>query len=396
MGIRVSRLAAAACAGAALALAPAASAQDDWTVKWSNGHRIDSKDKKFSLKFGGRIQADYTFVSEDPALTADVLGDGFEFRRSRLVFEGTVYERIRFKAEYDFVGGDPDFNDVFIGITSDAGFLQFGHFKEPFSFEGLTSAQWLPFVERALPIEAFWPARNSGVGFSGGGDVVNYGVGAFYDADDFGISVNEDDQNLTGRVAFRPLYGEDGARVINLGVSATHKQRASSIRFSTRPEAHFSGRFVDTGSFAADSATILGGEFVAIAGPFWAVAEYVAADVDAPAAGDPSFDGAYVSAGWFFTGEHRPFRANPGVFERVIPATHFGAGGSSGAWEIAGRWSTIDLTDAGIAGGEQENYTIALNWYLNPVTRLALDWMHADVDQVGEADFIVLRWQIDF
>lgn len=392
---RVAAAAAVACS-AAFAVVPGAAAEDDWSVRWNNGFRVDSKDKKFSFKFGGRIQADYTFVSEDPELTARVEGDGFEFRRSRLVFEGTVYDRIQFKAEYDFAGGDADFNDVWIGLATDAGLLQFGHMKEPFSIEGLTSANWLPFVERALPIEAFWPSRNSGVGFSGGNDVVNFGAGAFYDADDFGTSSDEDNVNLTARVAFRPLYADGGARLVNLGVSATRKERAADLRFNARPEAHLSGRFVDTLTFPADGATILDGEFAAVAGPFWAVAEYLVADVDAPAVGDPSFDGAYVSAGWYLTGEHRAFKASSGIFDRLKPATNFGGEGGNGAWEIAARWSTIDLTDAGVAGGEQDNLALALNWYLNPVTRMMLDWVHADVDRVGEADFVLLRLQIDF
>jgi phosphate-selective porin OprO/OprP len=377
-------------------LVPAASAQD-WTAKWSNGHQISSSDKAFSLKFGGRIQADYTFVSEDPELTGAVEGDGFEFRRARLFFEGTVYERVKFKAQYDFAGaGDPTFKDVWIGITSDAGLLQFGHFKEPFSLEELTSSKYLAFLERSLPIEAFAPSRNAGVGFSGGSDTFNYGVGAFYDTDDFGISIDEDDVNLTGRLAFRPIWEEGGARMLHLGIAATNKDRAGSLRFRARPEAHFSGRFVDTGTFPADSATILGGEIAGVFGPFWFAGEYITADTDAPAAGDPGFDGAYVQAGWYITGEHRKFKAGAGAFDRQKPSNNFGSEGGSGAWEVVARYSTLDLTDAGIAGGEQDDISLGLNWYLNPVTRMMLNYVMADVDQVGQADFILLRWQVDF
>lgn len=393
---RVCTAAAVACAVAPFAV-PGAGADDAWTVQWNNGIQVTSADKAFSLKLGGRIQADTTFVSEDPALTADVLGDGFEFRRARLFLEGTVYERIEFKAEYDFATSDPVFNDVWIGLNGvGPGLFQLGHFKEPFSLEVLTNANFLPFVERALPIEAFAPFRNSGIGYRGGNDFVSYGAGAFYDADDFGLSTDEESTNLTGRVAVRPLYEEGGTRLLHVGVSASHQERgAGGLRYRTRPEAHFSGRLVDTGVIPADGAMVLGGEAAGVFGPFWFTGEYVATDVDAPAAGDPSFDGAFVSAGWYLTGEHRKYRAGAGIFDRQKPATNFGAEGS-GAWEVAARWSTIDLTDGGVSGGEQDNYTLALNWYLNPVTRVMLDWVHADVDQVGEADFVVMRCQVDF
>lgn len=397
MRTRVQSGTAAACALAALALVPAASAQDDWSVKWSNGHTMVSEDKAFSLKFGGRIQADYTFVSEDDELSDLVEGDGFEFRRARLFFEGTVYERIEFKAQYDFAGaGDPTFKDVWIGIDSDAGLLQFGHFKEPFSLEELTSSKYLAFLERSMPVEAFAPSRNAGVGFSGGGETINYGVGAFYDTDDFGTSIDEDDVDVTGRIGFRPLYRKDGARVLHVGVAATRKDRAGTLRFRARPEAHFSGRFVDTGGFPGDSATILGGELAGIFGPFWVSGEYITADTDAPMVGDPSFDGAYVQAGYYLTGEHRRFKPAAGAFDRQKPKSDFGSENGAGAWEIVARWSTLDLTDAGIEGGEQDNISVGLNWYLNPVTRMMLNYVLADVDLLGEADFVLLRWQVDF
>jgi phosphate-selective porin OprO/OprP len=184
--------------------------------------------------------------------------------------------------------------------------------------------------------------------------------------------------------------------MIHLGIAATNKERAQSIRFRSRPEAHFSGRFVDTGNFAADSAMILGGEFAGVFGPFWVASEYITADVDAPAVGDPSFDGFYVQAGWYLTGEHRRFDGGDGAFDRQKPKNNFGSPDGSGAWEIAVRYSTLDLNDAGVNGGEQDDISVALNWYLNPVTRLMLNYVRADVDQVGEADFILMRWSFDF
>jgi phosphate-selective porin OprO/OprP len=373
--------------------APAARAQDDWSTKWSNGFKVDSADGRFKLQFGGRVQADYTFVSAD-----DVFGDledGFEFRRARLFFSGTVYDRVEFKAQYDFAGGDASAKDLYVGLRNDWGTLRFGHYKEYFSLEEQTSSKYITFLERSLPVEAFSPSRNAGVGAHGSsGDRFNWGVGAFYDADDFGESVNEDATNITGRIGFRPIVSDDGTRVLHLGVAASQQERDGTLRFRTRPEAHLSSRLVDTGSFEGDSSTLLGGEVAGVFGPFWFASEYIQADTDAPAVGDPTFDGAYAQAGWFLTGESRAFKASSGAFDRNKPKANYGAG--PGAWEIAVRYSTIDLTDAGVTGGEQSDITAALNWYLNPVTRLMLNFVRADVDDVGEADFFLVRWAIDF
>jgi phosphate-selective porin OprO/OprP len=381
---------------AQLAVAPAASADDDpWSYKWSNGFKLDSPDKAFKLKFGGRIQADYTFADADASLGS--VEDGFEFRRARLFFSGTIYERFEFKAQYDFNSDGPEFKDVYIGIKNDWGSVRFGHYKEYFSLEELTSSKYLAFLERSLPIQAFSPSRNSGIGFHGdNGDKFNWGIGAFYDSDDFGVSTDEDNVNITGRIAFRPLYEDKGARMFHIGLSATQKDRASSIRFRARPEAHLTGRFVDTGTFAADSATIFDLELAAVANSFWFAGEYVTADVDTPFGSDPSFDGYYVQAGYYLTGEHRRYKTSSGAFDRQKPKENFLKDGGRGAWELAFRFSSLDLNDGLISGGEQEDWTLGVNWYPNPATRQKINWVHADVENEGEADFFLVRWQIDF
>ncbi|MCG8459284.1 MAG: porin [Holophagales bacterium] len=381
-----------ACLLALAILAPAAQA-DDWVAKWSNGHKIENSDKGHKLKFGGRLMADYQFADVDDSLGG--AEDGFEFRRARLFFSGTIYERVEFKVNYDFAGGDADFKDAWIALKMDWGKIKFGHFKEYFSLEELNSSKYITFLERALPVAAFAPSRNSGVGFEGkSGDKLNWGVGYFYDADGFGDSTSEDATNLTGRIAFRPLYEDD--RLFHIGVAANFRDHDGTARYRTRPESHFVGRWVDTGTFAADSTDIFNFELATVQGPFWAAAEYFTADVDAPASGDPTFDGFYVQAGYFLTGESRNFKTSGGVFDRMKPADNWGKDGGKGAWELAFRYSTIDLTDEGVFGGEEDNISLGINWYPNPATRLMINYVNADVDDEGEGDFILVRWQVDF
>jgi phosphate-selective porin OprO and OprP len=168
----LARLGLAALLATAL-FAPAAQAQDDWSTKWGNGFKVDSPDGKFKLQFGGRVQADYSFASTDGALPE--IEDGFEFRRARMFMSGTVYEKVEFKIQYDFAGGDPSAKDLYVGLLQDWGTLRFGHFKEGFSLEELTSSKYITFVERSLPVEAFSPSRNSGVGASGkSGETFNW------------------------------------------------------------------------------------------------------------------------------------------------------------------------------------------------------------------------------
>lgn len=47
-------------------------------------------------------------------------------------------------------------------------------------------------------------------------------------------------------------------------------------------------------------------------------------------------------------------------------------------------------------GGEIDDWTIGLNWYLNPHTRLMLNYVRTDLDDVGSADMLGTRLMIDF
>ena len=81
---------------------------------WKEGLRLDTADGTFKLKLGGRIQNDWALFDADDDVEERFgeLGSGTEFRRARLFIEGEVYENVKFKAEYDFAGGDANFTDV--------------------------------------------------------------------------------------------------------------------------------------------------------------------------------------------------------------------------------------------------------------------------------------------
>ena len=390
-----------------LALLPAVPAMadeaedDGWDFKWKNGFKLNSPDGHFKLAFGGRINLDLSLPDADRAIE-DLLGpidDTNDIRRGRLVFSGTVYERVEFKIEYDFAGGDADPTDVYVGVRdTPIGNIRFGHFFEPFSIEQHTSTKFTTFVERALP-NAFSPSRNFGLMFhdTAMDKRLMWAIGAFRESDGFSRGAGDGKLNLSGRLAGLPIFADGGRRLLHLGLSLSQKDVGDdSFRYRQRPEAQFSPRLVDTGSFSSAGIDLAAFEVAANVGSFHAQAEYMQADVDNPLLGDPSFDGYYVQAGYFLTGEHRPYVHGKGGFGRVKPKSIFGKEGGRGGWEIALRYSTIDLVDRAVAGGELDNFTVAINWYLNPVTRAQLNYVSADLQDVGGSDFVLVRVQIDF
>ncbi len=381
-----------------LAIAPANA--EDWTAKWSKGFLLNSDDGAFKLKFGGRIQMDFTAGSADDAIEALVgpVGEGTEFRRARIFVSGTIYGNVEFKAQYDFAGGDADFNDVYIGFRdTPVGNVRIGHFFEPFSLEQLTSSKYITFLERALP-NVFVPARNVGIMFHDHvGERFTWAAGAFREADGFGMSSGSGKLNLTGRVTGLPIWEDKGRKLLHLGLSLSSKDLGDDpFRFRQRPEARQTPRFVDTRNFAADSVSLAALEVAVNVGSFHAQSEYMLADADSSVAGDPSFDGWYIQAGYYITGEHRNYDTKKGGFKRLSPKNSVGKDGGKGAWEIALRYSTLDLNDGGINGGELEDLSLAVSWLLNPVTRVTFNYVDAEREGVGSADFAAIRLQVDF
>lgn len=375
-------------------------APTDLRVYWKEGLRLDTPDKNFQLKIGGRIQNDWLWISEDDDIKAAIgeQEDGTEFRRARLYVQGLIYGNTEYKLQLDFAGSQVALKDVYVGLTDlPIGKLRVGHFKEPFSLEELTSAKYLTFLERGLP-NTFAPSRNTGfmlhdTAFE---DRATWAVGLFRDTDDRGMDMDDGGYNITGRVTGLAWYEDKGASLLHLGAAYSYRNPDDSLRYRARPEAHLTDRFVDTGTFVSDQADLLGLEAAWVDGPLSLQGEYVMASADLMGGSDPDFSGYYGQASYFLTGEHRKYKTSSAAFDRVKPNKNFAWGAGCGAWEVKARYSHIDLDSNAINGGELEDISAGVNWYLNPNLRVMWDYIHADTDDSGEADILMMRLQADF
>ena len=97
------------------------------------------------------------------------------------------------------------------------------------------------------------------------------------------------------------------------------------------------------------------------------------------------FDGGYAEASYVLTGETHKYNSATASYGGIVPANPFSlTEGGWGAWEIAGRVSTMNLNDQlatanGVAGGRQTVFTAGLNWYVNRNVRFMFDYLHGDV-----------------
>ena len=409
-------------------------------VTLKDGLKIKSASGDFSAQIGAYAQLDTAFYGDQGDTD---FANGTELRRARLSMSGTVFRDWDYKLEADFAG-TTQASGTTNNVTITDAYMRYnglkpvaitaGSFKVPFSLEAVSSAKYITFMERGLPF-AFLNLRSLGAMASTGGDNWTGAVGLFGETV---TTQNVDDEGWgpAARLTWAPVWKKD--RVLHLGVGGQYRVPGDNangslrerVRFRSKPESNIisdnlaqcgsptdagcgafpagqgrsSGRLVDTGNISGDvnHYTLGGLEAAAVYGPFSLQGEYTRADVDRDTGENLSFDGYYVYGSWFLTGESRNYRADKGTFDVLQPKNNFSLrSGGRGAWEIGIRFSSIDLNDENVTGGQEDNLTVGLNWYPNPYMRLMANYVNVlDVEggaHDGEAiDAVQFRAQVAY
>lgn len=407
-----------------------AKAKETPVVSLKDGFSVKTPDNKFQLKLGGYVLYDAGLLSQDPSLRR-ALGeerDATGFRSTRLRVSGSFYDTVDYQLETDFIGKSsnafnaPVFADTYVqvhgipALGGNTGRLRAGHFREPFSMEELTSSPFDTFLEDSLA-NVFVPSRNVGVQWSEallgekGQERLTYAVGVFKTTNSFAFG-NNDGYSVTGRITGLPWYEYNGEHLLHLALAYSHREpQGAVLNWNARPETRLSqfryaaADATNTGFRLRDArveaADLLDLEAAFVYGPFSFQSEYMLAQTDTRYDGGHTFSGWYAQAGYFLTGEYRPYRTGDGLFDRVKPNHNFGFGsdGGWGAWELALRYSSVDLQDGLIRGGTQDAITAGVNWFLNPNARLTLNYVYNDIEHdlyEGNLNALQLRFGVAF
>jgi len=375
------------------------------------GLNFETKDKNFKFKLGGRIQADANYSNNDnfvlaatPATHAEA-NDGTEFRRARIDFGGTFYKDWSFKTVADFADNGVAMKDLFIQYTG-LGFMSVtgGQQKQNFSRELLESSNDQMFTERSLMNVLVAPVADRAIGLNfqseaktgwtaAGGIYGNSITPARTGATPEVANAGDEGFGISGRATYAPI--EEKTKVVHLGIAGNYRKPddtgdvslAKGLKFEYETN-HMSNLFlVEKNVFDVDNISMLGLETSGLYGPFSIGAEYTRMWIDRKQKGtgvvaadggssNLEMDAWYADAAWTITGESRQYKQ--GRFYKVEPAKSFSfKNGGLGAWELATRYSNVDLNDGNFKGGKLSNVTVALNWYLNSNIRLMADYTRA-------------------
>ncbi len=424
---------------------------DDWRPT------ISSSDGQFSLSVRARLQLDTAAFNQADGVAVVTPDRDVEFkhlksrtlvRRLYLGVEGRAFGNFWYEYRMDFGGRDlavakPVINLGRISYTTgniadparahvriNAGLL-----KPVFTYDDSTSSAVLTFLERADVINVAASSYGGGIPRLGAeltfqqADIFRHGdnlviSGAFTGQNPNGrngavpADASHEGEEVLGRIAYR--LWSDGISNVHIGASAARLLRIAennaapgvhAVTLQDMPEIRVDGdRLISTGPIPAKGGALWGLESVANIGSVYLQGEYYRfgfeRDVHCStcvAAANPEFSGWYVQASWILTGERRAYQAiamnnnlatfaNPRVTRAVSVAEN-----AWGAWEIAARYSDLDLNwnegvpgasctgqfTGCVRGGEQKVVTLGLNWYVSNNIRLMFNYLRVDVDRLN-------------
>jgi phosphate-selective porin OprO/OprP len=411
-----------------------------------NRPTICTADDQNCIAITSRVHFDaggYNYRPNTLATVPQHLDDGVNVRRARIGVLGKFLEDWNYALIYDFGGASDGFASTASVGGAAVGFLPGGALSGienaylsytglkpfggklaveggimdlPYTLDEASSSNDIPFMERAA---SGITATNIAAGdfrstagarwytdtFWAGAYATGPATGAIHSASSINPPGTTEQLGAFTRVAGQIVSGKDYS--LHIGGDAEwlihppHNLVANTqtLTLSERGELRIDPTtLVSTGAIAGVSgAQVYSAEAAGTYGPLFFQGEYFWYNIDRNAfAPLPSlrFQGGYAEAAYVLTGETRLYNPAAASYGGIIPANPFSlTGGGWGAWEIAGRYSTIDLNDRvgsaiGVAGGRQTIYTLALNWYANRNVRLMFDYLHGDVaKQVSPTNF---------
>jgi len=418
-------------------------------ASWANGFQIDSPDKQFHIHIGGVGQIDSVWYIGPSSAFNNAGGSSSTvqnssatlLRRAILQADGDIFGQFDFSIQFDFANASND-NDgeqapTFGNLTTSPvpqniwlqvrevpflGNVRFGNQTKPIGMDNNTSSTDLPFMERSDNQDAFYGPFDNGFALGlaaqnwSQSELVTWRYGIFRPATNvFGVALNK--YAIGARITALPWYADDGRQLIHLGLGYWGGELVQDeLRDRARPLLRNAPGFtvpilVDTSEVAGSQQYTIGPEFALVLGSLTVQAEYAGQFLTEAVAsngqnqGTIFYHGGYVEALYFLTGEYQPYDRRSGVFDRVIPLHdyHWKNGDSyraCGAWQAGIRFSTLDLNDKAIQGGDVYDWTVGLNWFLNPNMKLQFNYIaeHRDAPGVtpGWINGVGVRVAFDF
>ncbi len=424
-------------AGLSAVFSGAALANSDMEVESKGGLKVFSAaDNAYWFSLGGRLNLDEAVYSGGYQDKGNNFASGGNIRRAYLKFGGGVGDDFIYNLALNFDGNNVTFNDLWLGSSMEMGgvvdkvSVRIGQFTPPTSLDDMPNYGTLDnnvFMESALATSAFsTPTQVYGVQLGASAmEMSTFSVAMYqpakHNATNFQNNTHNDRLGGSVRATFVPVREDD--QVLHLGAVGRYQSVNKSVAggpayqgnlFSTAPEmqsrqvnnnntTNASNLLLNTGSGTAlpntlrlASYNVATLEALGIWGPLSTEAEYYRTSVQRvpvvalqKTANNLRLGGGHLQVAYLLTGESRGYDFATGTLRNPKPAD------KCGAWEVAARYSYVNLNDQDIVGGSEHNATLGLNWFVNENIRLAANYIRANIRPTSAITPYVAKRQLD-
>jgi len=364
-------------------------------------NKLESKDGigpyDYRYKFGAQLSYDLAHIDE-----AENSYSVTDWRRVRVSHSGSFFdEKLFYELEYSFTGPN-HYKDIYIGYKDKIKPLdlkyrvKFGNIKIPFSLEGYSSSKNITFMERALT-DGYADNRKLGgellLSKKIANNTLNLFTSVFSNSIDENIESEVDKPGQAIRITDTHKFRKQ--HLLSIGASFMNRDmKGEDVKFNQASESKFiQEKYVSVRIKDVDKQQKGNFESLYIYNNYSLQGEYTIVKVLA-SKDNYTFDAYYLEGSYFLIGKGRRYKTSNSTLGKIKPTKET-------ALEFAFRYSYINLNDEGENsvnpenGGEQTDYTLGINWYVNSELKFMFNYIIAEPkgtdDYDGRLQIVQLR-----
>ncbi|MEQ9115704.1 MAG: porin [Rickettsiales bacterium] len=338
-----------------------------------------SKEESFTFHPISTIRLDYLNINNNKTTAKD----RFFFRDAVIGGKGKIFYDLKYKIEANFSSSVHDrIQQGYVEYAKlDPYILKVGRFFPSFFLDYDRSFNEWP-VAGALVVQL-----KDGIQFRTYGDRWTF-------SSSYGNSGSiSKTQSQNKRDAFYlkgtyvPYYNKDLNEYFHIGLSNSYLKPKDYLQYKAKPEVRSNFNLLKTSKiYNVNYGNITNISLAYNYKSFSTQMEYLMSRLNRDSS-DPNllYHGGYIQFAYFMTGETKGYNFKKGKMEAITPndpVFEFGKENKKigkGAWEIATKYSTINLNSK-IKSGKVDIYGVGVNWYLNDTLKLSNDFLIAKTD----------------
>ncbi|PWU00553.1 MAG: porin [Bacteroidetes bacterium] len=364
-----------------------------------------------TFRIGMGYIGDYTAYSEDKVFKQQMDSAGlnltphYKTRDFRILASGRFLKTKRYiawKFAYMYDGDKNTWlvreSGLTIGVPELKGHIFIGRTKEGYSMIKVMNGHSGLTNERQMALDPI-PILADGIKYFGylPKSGLFWNLGAYSDLTSHGQSFSTFEWQYVGRIGWLPINNTKTGTTLHIAANLRYgKPLGGKFTIKSRPESNPTPQLINTGEFAADKSSSLGGELYFKTDRFMIGSEMMVHNFYANAANDHHFFGGDAVISYFFTNTSRPYNTVGSVFG-FVPVKKSVFKGGWGAIEGIIHVSTFNLSDKEIQGGQFTRITPMVNWYLTKFLRWELVYGYGILDRFhlkGNVQFFETRIQV--